>query len=118
MLILRTTCELFAAAFLIHLILWKIRLPNRQFLSLLVIYGLVYLAWLASLPLFPLPFWTWAHVSLFYLSTSLCYVVLYSAFNLDSPTLSLMRFIALGGAAGRGAGEIGDFLARRPFVAG
>lgn len=118
MLTLRTTCELFGIAFLLHIVVWKIRLPQRQFLTLLVIFGVVFLGWLCVLAARPLPFWDTLHTALFYISTSLCYVVLYSAFNLDSPTLSLMRFIAETRAEGRSAAEVTAFLARRPFVKG
>jgi hypothetical protein len=56
------------------------------------------------------------YITVFYVSASLGYIVLYSAVQVDSPTLSLMRFLAEGGAAGRSPDEVSDFLAARPFV--
>ena len=118
MLILLTTCKLLAAFFFIHLVLWRIRLPKRQFLSLLIIFGTVFILGIVAAAVSSSTFLNVLHIALFYIATCLCYMVLYSAIYQDSPTLSLMRFISENQADGRSAAEVVSFLAQRPFVKG
>lgn len=56
------------------------------------------------------------HVTLFYGSASLSYVITYSAIEADSPTLSLIRFLAGAKAEGRSKDAVTQFMALRPFV--
>ncbi len=119
MLLFGTGCVLFGVAFTIHFLLWRIRLPKAQFKGLLVIFALVFCAWAAMAAVTRhYALLDFIHIASFYASCGVCYVVLYSAFNLDSPTLSLVRFIAEKGSDGRGIDEAGTFLAKRPFVQG
>jgi hypothetical protein len=107
---------LFALALVTHVILWKVRLPKHHTPALLVIFFLL------LLPSFPLAICKGAslidtlHASLLYISLSLCYVITYSAIEGDSPTLSLMRFVAEQPAQGRTLQEIESFFAERPFI--
>src|SRR5262249_40173230 len=56
------------------------------------------------------------HVILFYASASLAYIAVYSGIELDSPTLSLMMFIAKEEAAGVAQEDAALFFAQRPFI--
>ena len=107
---------LFVLALAVHVILWKVRLPKHHTPALLGIF------FLALLPGFPLAMSQGLtvidtlHASLLYISLSLCYVITYSAIEGDSPTLSLMMFVAEKPANGRTLQEIESFFAARPFI--
>ena len=108
--------SLFIIFFATHLIVWRFKIPSRQFLSLLVIFFVIYIAFLVFSVVVGFSFLPFFQISLFYLSTGLCYIVLYSAINLDSPTLSLMMYVHEAGSRGRTHDEIRVFLARYPFI--
>lgn len=116
MLILLNSAGLFAAALIVHLLVWKIRLPNHHIRALLFLFATVFLLWLPLALPFPIPVLTLLHIAFFYSTMALCYIITYSAIEADSPTLSLIRFVAERGHEGRTAEEVSHFLARRPFV--
>src|SRR5262249_23646491 len=101
------------------------RVPRRQIFCLLLLFlgllpvGLAAAAWLPGLHgLRPDGFWENLHVALFYVAVSLGYIVTYSALEEDSPTLTVVAFVA--DAGGRGgaravAGGGGGSLQRRPY---
>lgn len=101
---------------LAHLILWKIRLPKRHIASLLIIISLLMLVWALLAQFLRFTVWEALHAALFFGSMSFCYVIAYSAIEGDSPTLSLMRFVGAGPAAGCSFEEIEAFFAARPFI--
>lgn len=116
-----TAAGLFALAYLIHLVWWRIRLPRRPLATLLrwmLLFLPAGLGGLSAVGLWPR---SWlgspaaAVVSLVYLSLTLLYVITYSALESDSPTLSLIRWIAVhpNGVSQR---ELDGFMASRPFV--
>ena len=109
---------LFAIALASQLILWRLRLPpyRYQMKMLLLIFVLLFFVWLLTPWARSSSFPETLNVVLSYFSLSLGYTVIYSAINVDSPTLSLMRFIAEKRGAGRSADEVDHFLAQRPFV--
>jgi hypothetical protein len=110
-----TTLALFAGSIAVHVIIWKVRLPERQMRTLVVIFAAGFAAWLAlSLARHAAPL-TVLHVALYYWSVCFCYMITYSAIEADSPTLSLMRFVG-DGARGRSAEEITRFMDERPFL--
>ena len=107
---------LFALALVAHVILWKVRLPKHHTPTLL---GIFFLLLVPSFPLAMiqgLPLLEILHAALLYVSLSLCYVITYSAIEGDSPTLSLMRFVAEKPLQGRTLHEIEAFFAERPFI--
>jgi hypothetical protein len=57
-----------------------------------------------------------AHVCLYYVSLSLCYVITYSAFEADSPTLSLIRHAHKVADQGMSPEEVHVFMEKRPFI--
>jgi len=114
--ILLTTFTLLALAWMIHLIIWRIRLPQHQIRALLFTFAAVFALWMITLARSSTPLLDALQISLLYGSISFCYVITYSAIEGDSPTLSLMNLLAEKKDAGLPADEIGDFLSQRPFV--
>jgi hypothetical protein len=81
-----------------------------------MIFGIVFCLSLAGAIAYSLCVFEVIHVALFYGSMSLCYVITYSAIEADSPTLSLIRFLAEGTSNGRSLKEVSQFMAQRPFI--
>jgi len=113
------------SAFVVHLILWRWRLPAAQLRALLAIFCVVFVAAcllmvagllssdlggeggkLVGFLYFALPYW----------AAALCYVITYSAMEGDSPTLSLTRHLHAKGGEGVPHEEVEEFFRRRPFV--
>ena len=106
-------------AWLLHLTLWRVRLPNSQLKTLLIIFLLVWAAVVVALCLSEAAFFGvlgFLYFSLIYWSAALCYVITYSAMEGDSPTLSLTRHLHRKGEEGVSHEEIEDFFRQRPFV--
>jgi len=90
---------LFAASFLTHVILWRIRVPRREWLTLLLVFAaLPPLALTAAL--------NWPRVPVFDLAAprvvlvvflsggfGIVYLILFSALQADSPTLTMIQLI-------------------------
>ena len=96
---------LFVLAFIIQLVLWKIRLPKRQTKVILQIFFTV--LFMGNLVLWNIPndpvLWKitppaslleYIHISLFFISLTLAYMITYSAIEADSPSLVIMTAIA------------------------
>jgi hypothetical protein len=108
---------LFLAALLLHWILWRIRIPQRQTAALLVILlgslpiGLAAAGPVPGLAFFgPLGFWEVVHVATFHVALSLAYVVAYSAIEGRSPSMALLAYVADGGGRGRTREELESLL--------
>jgi len=118
-----TIAMLLGTLFAVHLIWWRMALPQKQraaLLALFLIGGLV-LAPVVGLLLglcgfAPLSLIQWLNVALAVVAFALAYVVTYSALEADSPTLSLVRYIASAGSGGVGEERLREFMASRPFV--
>jgi hypothetical protein len=110
------TAILYFIALSLHLLIWRIRLPKRQLPSLLVLFGVVFLLWIATPFAWRLDLVGLLHVALFYTSISLAYVITYSAIEGDSPTLSLIYFVSKAGEKGVPAADVDQFSAKRPFI--
>jgi hypothetical protein len=118
-----TIALLLAVLFAVHLVWWRIALPQKQRTALLVLFligGLVLapvVGFLLGLFGFaPLSLIQWFNVALAVVAFALAYTVTYSALEADSPTLSLVRHIAAAGRGGLAEVELGEFMASRPFV--
>ena len=111
-----TTAALFITAMVVHLLIWRVRLPKQQIRALLIIFTILFLFWLGYSLVNRTPLLFLLCVSLYYWSVSLCYTITYTAIEADSPTLSLMRFMAGGGSAGRSIEDITGFMTARPFM--
>jgi hypothetical protein len=102
MAVLATGAGLLVLAFLVQLAIWRLALPKSQTRALLVLFTCIPpvvfgVAWglhhpiVLSLPEF-------AGVGLFYVSCALAYIVLYSAIEMQSPTLAIVTYLAAGSA--------------------
>ena len=89
-------CFLFCFAISFHLIIWKIRLPEKQLVSLLKVFFSIFILWLGLSIIFlfdvinfkfTLSLSEMIHITLLYISLSLSYVVAYSTIEADSPSL-------------------------------
>ncbi len=111
-----TTVSLFGIALALHILIWKLRLPHRQMLALGFVFFFVFCAWAARAIFISTQMHIILHTALYYMSCSFCYLIIYTAIEGDSPTLSLMHFINQQNKAGISREEVDRFLARRPFV--
>ncbi len=111
----------FCLAFLIHLIVWKIQMPRRQtrVLKQIFVYNLLvclFIIWCLfkftiKPGIFePLNFFEYIHISLFYLSLTLVYIVTYSGMEVDSPSLVMTMKIAAAGTEGLSKEEFDESL--------
>ena len=118
-------CIVFGVAWLLHLTLWRVRLPQAQLKTLLVLFfltwcGAVGFAWASDWSYFFLgeggTIVGFPYFCLFYWAAALCYVITYSAMEGDSPTLSITRHLHRKGFAGISHEEVENFFRQRPFV--
>lgn len=110
------TSLLFGAAFLLHLVLWRIWKPKHDYKVLLLIFAIGLGAWLGWAVFHSTTLWQFLQTAIFYTAASLAYVVAYSSVEGDSPTLSLVLFLAEKKTEGRSYEEVRNFFAQRPFA--
>ncbi len=122
---------LFAAAFLAHWLLWRVWLPKRQIVALLWVFQGIFAVvllwgWLVSsgeasakpqAAFWPCDFWQWLHVALFYEAVSLAYIVAYSALEQDSPSMTIVVFVADAKGRGRTREELYSLIGQ-DFITG
>jgi hypothetical protein len=97
---------MFICSFAIHVLWWKTKMPLRStaallsvFFGVLLIALLAYGIWVPALVIAQLP-QVFSFI-LLYSSGSLCYIILYSAIEQESPTLAIVDFINAQGNSGR-----------------
>ena len=101
-------------AFTIHWIVWRIAVPRRQTRALLTIFAVVPVClcfvWLLCpgfIPVWrPATAWEWIHFGTFYVAVMLAYVVVYSAVEERSPSMTLLSYVAAAPATGRTRQEL------------
>ena len=104
-----------AAGFLVHWLVWRVRIPVRQTAWLLAIFSGTLAAALASSPWWP-PAWRFAnvwevlHVALFHVAAMLAYVVAYSAIEERSPSMTILSRVADAGGRGQSREELQAIL--------
>lgn len=112
---LSTTFFLLAITWVIHVVLWRVRLPQNQTQALLLLFTFVLGVWLAFVaPNFSLV--ETLQVMTLSIPLFLCYVITYSAIEGDSPTLSLMKRLDEQRHTGLHKDEVFHFFLARPFV--
>jgi hypothetical protein len=115
--VLSVAVVLLGSAFLVHWLVWRLAMPRRQTAALLAIF----LAVLAvGIPLavrgIPAPElalhgpWECLHVAIVHVAVALAYVVVYSALEERSPSMTILSFVNEAGAAGRSREEIARVL--------
>jgi hypothetical protein len=102
---------LFILALMIHIVIWKIKVPERQKTALLATFVAVLVSGLTGIKLgnyfYPAQFfWTptnlveYLHIGLFFLSLLFFYVSVYTAVEADSPSLKSMVRVYEAGETG------------------
>ena len=111
MMVLLFGTALFALAFVIHFIVWKIQLPRRQTKVLLLIFFSTLLLgtmgfWFSPASFrvlglaFPKSLPEYIHISLYFIALTIAYIITYSAIEADSPTLVMVLRIDRSGSEG------------------
>ena len=110
MLALFWSISLTAAAFCLHVLLWRIRIPRHQTRTLLLLFfgclavGLMGLGMAASASphadWFPSSPAAFAQIALFHAAMTLAYVITYSGIEADSPSLVIVLLVAQAGTQG------------------
>ncbi len=105
-------------ALVVHLVMWQIRRPKAAYRALLIIFTGTFLAvvaagniWLSGLQIFDV-----LYAGLIAGSCASCYLLTYNGIEYDSPTLSIVSFLAERGVAGASESEFEEFIQSRPFV--
>jgi predicted permease len=112
---------LFVIAFVVHLIWWRLKVPRRQSLTLLALFltiatggfAMIYVTDLFAGEL-PVPRLLLAILLLG--SFCIVYLILFSALEADSPTLTLIRLIADAGLPGIHGDELMRAMERHSYV--
>jgi hypothetical protein len=113
--ILLTGLILLTVAFFLHLLIWKIYLPKKQTKALLLIFfgtlasGLGFIVYNPGVITFESP-WQYLHVALFFIAFTLSYIITYSAFEADSPSLVIVNLIHAAGENGMPDDELKKYL--------
>ncbi len=109
MFLLGYCCAALACAFVLHVAVWRVRVPRRQTRSLLLIFFgalvaalalLVGLSRAGGLPPTSRLGPTCLHLVLFHTAITLAYVITYSAVEADSPSLLIVLAVAEAGRDG------------------
>jgi membrane-bound metal-dependent hydrolase YbcI (DUF457 family) len=113
MIIASIAAGVFIAAFIVHWIIWRVRMPARQSAALLAIFmgtlllalaGMVVLPAVTHLP--PMRFWACLHVAIFHTAMTLAYLVAYTGIEERSPSMALLTHVAQAGGQGRTREEL------------
>jgi len=118
---------LYSLAFIIHLLIWKVRVPKNQTKILLEVFMLTLVVGYAIFLSFPPYFLLFSltvpnsvkeylHISIFYLSLMLAYIVFYSAIEADSPSLGIIRKIYGAGVNGAKKEDLYQTFVGMPFL--
>ena len=114
----------FALAFAAHVAVWLVRVPAKPFHCMLALFPSVWL--LAAVVVRFLPeglahlrpegFWAWFAAGVFHGACSLAYMVVYSALEQDSPSVTMVKFTDLAGSGGRAPDEYSQVLSDEVIV--
>ncbi len=109
MTVLLWSIVLIFSAFVLQLVIWKIRLPGRQTKTMLSIFFGVLITGCIVLSYSPVSIFgirapsgilEFLHVGLFFTSFTLAYMITYTAMEVDSPSLVMITSIAQAGPEG------------------
>lgn len=118
---------IFCLAFILHLIVWKIRLPKRQVKTMLllffaVLFGSILILWNAPASFTflnltaPDNMWEYLHICLFFVSLTLAYMITYSALEADSPSLVMVMVINSAEPEGLDKKRFGELMSDETLV--
>lgn len=117
----------FIIAFILHLLVWRIRLPKRQVKTLLLMFFITLAAACLALgnaaPSFeifgaspPDNLWEYLHICLLFVSLTLAYMITYSALEADSPSLVMVMAISNAGPEGLDKKRFGEMMSDETLV--
>ncbi|MFH1442347.1 MAG: hypothetical protein ABIH18_09965 [Candidatus Omnitrophota bacterium] len=111
---------LFIIAFMLHILIWRVKRPNNTAKALIILFnsilisGIIILLWLAynypDLSILPRDFISYAYIILLFFSLFAVYILSYPAIEADSPSLVITTRIAQAGKAGLSYEEIKELL--------
>jgi hypothetical protein len=106
------------AAFAIHVVFWRLRVPERQTRGLAIVFAVALVIALVAARLVLTGFGLSAclYCAALYGAIALCYMLLYTGIECDSPTLAIAHRMSLAGAEGVSLGELEAFIGTCPFV--
>jgi hypothetical protein len=118
---------IFCLAFMVHLIIWKIRLPKRQVKTMLLLFFATLLSSTLILSNAPASFkffnltapdniWEYLHICLFFISLTLAYMITYSALEADSPSLVMVMAINNAEPEGLDKNKFGELMSDETLV--
>jgi hypothetical protein len=113
---------LFIAAFAIHWLLWRIWLPRRQVLCLFCLFeGIFFVATclICAVPhvaLYFAGFWGWLQLAMFYEGAALAYIIIYSGLEQNSPSMTVVQFVAGAAEQGRSPQELYNLFGSQRLV--
>jgi len=99
---------LFVAAFLIHIIVWRIRVPARQLLTLMHVFLWTFVAGIAAIVILqlngklaePISLAGLLLIAMFYGGLCVTYLIFFTALEADSPSLTMINLISAGADRG------------------
>ena len=113
----------FGGGLFCHVALWRLRVPDNQFRALAMVFAIVYIsvALAAGMGFCPKAFpdgWIeFLHYSLAYVPLSLSYLACYSLIEKDSPSLTIVQWVAREGSEGLPRATLLSRLTRDNFLA-
>jgi len=121
MIVLAWGTFLLLAAFIFHLIVWRIRLPQKHTRTLAIIFYGTFLAWcllvwgwstigVAWEPYFPSRLSEYVHILLYYCAVTFVYIGVYTLFEVDSPSLLIIDRISEAETEGLAQDKLYDSL--------
>lgn len=93
------TLAFFLTAFLIHLVIWKIKVPKKQTLSLIIIFFSI-LIFYSVILYSKINFFEYINILIFFISLIFAYLLTYTALEADSPSLLIIMEIVNAGSMG------------------
>jgi len=115
---------LLAAAFAVHLVIWRIRIPKNAVIWLLAIFfGAGVAGWGAALaleglqPIIPRDSSEILSAVLAHVAISLAYIVTYSGLEQDGPSMTMAKFADMAGERGRSREEFFKVITDELIVA-
>ena len=121
--ILSFSLLLFLYAFIVHWVVWRISLPKRQSQALFIIFMAVLGVGLTAPSFFPFlaehapqDVLDYIHVVLFHIPATLGYIATYSALEGESPSISMVKFVAESGEIGRDKSEFTQIINQSTLI--
>jgi hypothetical protein len=119
--VLLSAAALFAIAFAVHVVWWRLKVPRRQLFALLVLFLVVAIAGFTTIHavgLFPgqLPLPRFLLAVLLFGGVCVVYLVAFTAMEEDSPSLTLLRLISEAGSRGIHREELMRVVERHSFI--